>query len=172
MKALSPPLHHVDHIELDPASGALAMVLAGLVNCTGSPKKYLKIFENNLFLGAIDELDKAHQVELDLARAVLSDSLGRAWAVSRVALVGQLLTFDLGGGEHRASETAPGATLVDFVVGEGDSFFLVDTNGNVYENGDLLANSQITGDNLRIQMIAPNVLVIAGRVGRSHALAR
>lgn len=54
------------------------------------------------------------------------------------------------------------STIVDFITFK-DGFLLLDSDGNIFENEELVLNCEISGDELQIEQVSNDVLVVANQ---------
>ena len=54
------------------------------------------------------------------------------------------------------------AAITDFVTFK-EGFIFVDCDGNIYENGELVLNCEITGDDLKLEQISSDVFVVSNQ---------
>ena len=66
-------------------------------------------------------------------------------------------------------EKTPLGTLVDFIA-DDSSFYFIDEDGNLFESDELVTNCGLTGDDLVLEKVAPNVLCVASSSLAVHLL--
>ena len=54
------------------------------------------------------------------------------------------------------------STIVDFITFK-EGFLLLDSDGNIFENEELVLNCEISGDELQIEQVSNDVLVVANQ---------
>ena len=57
---------------------------------------------------------------------------------------------------------------MDFITFK-EGFLLLDSDGNIFENEDLVLNCEISGDELQIEQVSNDVLVVANQQVRLTA---
>merc|ERR1711953_926558 len=153
----SSPIHNVSHIILNSETGGLALFSSVGLSILNPP---------------ILVAESADFVKCNLGRNYLRQvRWGNADEFHVLISNNSILSFknSRGAPTDNYYDLPQSAAITDFVTFK-EGFLFVDCDGNIYENGELVLNCEITGDALNLEQISSDVFVVSNQQYAIHIL--